>query len=149
MGSTYNQLIIQHQQDMNYTTTFSAHYWLELWHMNIPYTLQFFMGKLSHYILPVASVMYKYSPQKSQMCAMCGNEVETTIHLLLKCSFARDVWFATSEYLWHHLIPVNNLQEWFSSWTQQQNPVSFQADHLSNLVVVYMESSLLLSVPGH
>ncbi|WVZ79919.1 LOW QUALITY PROTEIN: hypothetical protein U9M48_027442 [Paspalum notatum var. saurae] len=55
--------------------------------------------------------------QDNDACALCDQESESIDHLLVQCSFARQVWFLVLRALsWHLLVPESNdtLMVWWS-----------------------------------
>ena len=60
-------------------------------------------------VLPTAANLRSRMVPVQQLCPVCANERETSPHLLIRCSFARECWSLTS-------MPIPGQFEVFSAW---------------------------------
>lgn len=61
------------------------------------------------------SLLNFYNPLVDDTCPLCGNVVETSLHLFVKCPIASHIWFGLS---FQHLISTDlqELDDYFLYW---------------------------------
>lgn len=92
--STYMAILMQHRHQV--VSEQHQRMWLMIWHLEIPYKCQLFLWKVAQQILPVAAKFQRVACLGNCQCGMCGSTLETADHLLLQCSFAKEVWLGVS-----------------------------------------------------
>ena len=66
--------------------------WKRMWSLNIPPKVWTSMWRACCDILPTKSNLAWRKVQIDLKCSFCGQEDETTEHILWECPFARNVW---------------------------------------------------------
>lgn len=90
-----------------------------IWKAAVPPKVKFFFLLALHGRLWTADRHMRHSLQQSALCALCGQEPETTDHLLLNCVYSRKVWFRLLNSVGRqHWAP--NGDETLAVWWQQQ-----------------------------
>jgi len=74
-----------------------------LWQTKAPPKVKFFFWLALHGRLWTAARRARHGLQQTASCSLCGQQDETSDHLLLACVFSREVWF--------RLLSFTNLQK--------------------------------------
>lgn len=72
------------------TSTYAL--WKQIWALNVQPKIKHFWWRVLHNALPVASNLAHRRIKILLECVFCGEAMETTIHLLFHCRFAREIW---------------------------------------------------------
>lgn len=70
--------------------------WKHLWKLNIPRKVGLFLWKCFREILPTRRELHRRRIVEDQRCPVCGDGVESVVHLFCNCSLAQRVWAHTS-----------------------------------------------------
>ena len=62
------------------------------WKLNLPPKLKMFWWKVLHNGLPVADNLRKRGINIYSYCQVCGEEIETVQHMLMRCRVAKEIW---------------------------------------------------------
>ena len=76
----------------NESTEASDGLWREIWRTSIPQRLRFFLWLATHDRLMTNAFRATRGLTSDPGCKACPHEVETTMHILRDCKYARDVW---------------------------------------------------------
>ena len=66
--------------------------WKQLWNLNLKYKIKHFIWKCLQKGVAVKKAIYKRTGRGDMICPVCGDEVETSKHMLLTCTRAQCVW---------------------------------------------------------
>lgn len=66
--------------------------WKKQWKLKVPSSVQHFVWRICHDILPTKSNLKRRNIINQAICPICEHEEETSIHILWKCPSASDVW---------------------------------------------------------
>nr|DAD26983.1 TPA_asm: hypothetical protein HUJ06_028451 [Nelumbo nucifera] len=66
----------------------------------------------------------------SALCPRCGEEEESVAHVLLKCHFAKAVWFASNLAVRTEGIDHDSFSDWFAELLAQQHEMPNNQDWL-------------------
>ena len=66
--------------------------WKRLWSLNVPSKVKTFMWRACYNVLPTKSNLARQKVQIDPKCSFCGQQDETTQHILWEYPFARNVW---------------------------------------------------------
>ena len=72
--------------------------WSWIWKLKIPPKIKLFVWKCTHYRIPTKLVIFPYAGLNARLCPCC-TDIETLIHVLRDCSFARHIWSSFSSHL--------------------------------------------------
>lgn len=67
-------------------------FWTRMWKMRLPPKIKAFFWKLCSGILPTTVLLRTKMVQVSPVCILCNGDHETTLHLFVRCPFARQCW---------------------------------------------------------
>jgi len=81
----------------------------QIWKTSAPPHVKFFFWLVMHGRCWTADRRFRHGLQESNTCVICDQEAETMDHILLGCSFSREVWAAWVQRL--HLQSLVLLQE--------------------------------------
>lgn len=70
--------------------------WKLLWFLQIPPKVKHFFWRACRDLLPGRGNLHKKIPEISAICPCCGEETETVVHALLKCTVAISAWFSST-----------------------------------------------------
>ena len=70
----------------------SQQVWKVLWSLNISHKVKMFIWKGLSDAVPVKELIWRRIKRGDPICSICGEEVETLEHMLLKCSKVQDIW---------------------------------------------------------
>ena len=73
-------------------SSLSQQVWKVLWSLNISHKVKMFIWKGLTGAVPVKELIWRRVKVGDPICTMCGEEVETLEHMLLKCSKVKDIW---------------------------------------------------------
>ncbi|WVZ66620.1 hypothetical protein U9M48_015811 [Paspalum notatum var. saurae] len=94
-----------------------------IWKTKVPPKVKFFAWLVAQDRCWTASRRRRHGLQDHDSCALCDQESETIDHLMLQCSFSRQVWFlALSVFSWQTLIPAASDTSMFW-WSSARNRV--------------------------
>ncbi|WVZ74315.1 hypothetical protein U9M48_022514 [Paspalum notatum var. saurae] len=88
-----------------------------IWKAKVPPKVKFFVWLAAQDRCWTAERRYRRGLQEDDECALCDQESETIVHLLLLCSFSKHVWFLVFGRLgWHSLTPElgDEIMVWWS-----------------------------------
>ena len=63
-----------------------------MWRLQAPFKVSFLIWLAVHNSLPVNFVRYRRGLVESDRCCRCNNALETSLHCLRDCLYAREVW---------------------------------------------------------
>ncbi|KAG7583573.1 hypothetical protein ISN44_As08g030850 [Arabidopsis suecica] len=89
--SGYHQLTKPGTEHFSANTSAYA-LWKQIWALNVQPKIKHFWWRVLHNALPVASNLAHRRIKILPECILCGEAMETTIHLLFHCRFAREIW---------------------------------------------------------
>lgn len=69
--------------------------WNSLWKLKIPSKIKLFCWKALNNTLPTKLNLLKRGIASDLYCPICGNEVESTDHILFQCCRAKEIWEIT------------------------------------------------------
>ena len=75
----------------------------ELWQTKAPSKVKLFFWLILHGRLWTTARRARHGLQQTAVCSLCGQQDETSDHLLLACVYSREVWF--------RLLSIANLQQ--------------------------------------
>lgn len=78
--------------------TYSSFYGATIWKAHIESKLKFFAWLLIQSKLLTADKLLLRHWQCNTICPLCDQELETTVHLCLRCSYSKEVWFLVSNW---------------------------------------------------
>jgi hypothetical protein len=64
----------------------------QIWNTSAPPRVKFFFWLVMHGRCWTADRMYRHGLQDSNACVFCDHDAETLDHILLGCTFSREVW---------------------------------------------------------
>lgn len=66
--------------------------WKHLWGLNLKHKVKHFIWKCLCGILPTNELLFRRTKKGCPICIGCGQDIETTEHLLFQCSKAVEIW---------------------------------------------------------
>ena len=66
--------------------------WKKLWHLKIPPKVHIFAWKMCMNALPTFVNLQRRGVKLCDFCLACGKELESTLHVFVKCEVATRVW---------------------------------------------------------
>jgi hypothetical protein len=91
-------------------------FWKRVWdHLSIP-KVNFFFWTLMHNKILTGDNMEKRNIVGPHRCVLCNNNSETSQHLFMGCTFAKEVWEIFLQDLQISIPPQNSVAELFASW---------------------------------
>lgn len=66
--------------------------WELIWKLRVQGYIKLFLWQACKNLIPTKSILAKRQVKDKAECPLCGNEEETTIHVLLNCLAASNVW---------------------------------------------------------
>lgn len=69
--------------------------WNTLWKAKVQGKIKLFWWRVCRGILPTKAALHKRKVPMETSCVFCGAEVETSLHILRDCPFARGVWLSS------------------------------------------------------
>lgn len=75
-------------------------FWNKLWSLKLPGKVTSFLWRVSKECLPTAHVLVRKQVNISTLCPWCHAVIETDIHVLFSCGFAKTVWNMTELRAW-------------------------------------------------
>ncbi|KAI3942803.1 hypothetical protein MKW92_000645 [Papaver armeniacum] len=134
--STYNALVQEFNGDN--ISSEAQKLWLKIWHLKLPYKLNFFLWRCLKDILQTTNKAGRYIPIEDYSCPFCKQEPETDIYLFLHCDMAQVIWFTILPEAMHSFHHFRSLQYWIKSLSQEQNNISFKKEKSILLYTVIM-----------
>lgn len=67
-------------------------FWKGIWRAKVPHKIRMFMWHAYSSILPTKTNLFKQGIVSSLSCPNCQEEVETILHVLWDCDFAKECW---------------------------------------------------------
>ncbi|KAJ9174183.1 hypothetical protein P3X46_017238 [Hevea brasiliensis] len=92
----------------------------DLWKLELPPKVLNFLWRALFNILPVCMNLIHRHVAMSRLCPVCNDELETILHCLITCPFARDYWVTSNVGWWG---AVDNFPAWLSmiqTWCDRQ-----------------------------
>lgn len=71
----------------------NGNHWNDIWCMNVPNKIKNFFWRACKGILPTAVSLKKGHCVDHTFCVLCGNPLESVIHALRDCRWAKEVWY--------------------------------------------------------
>ncbi|WVZ90672.1 hypothetical protein U9M48_036954 [Paspalum notatum var. saurae] len=97
-----------------------------IWKAKVPPKVKFFACLAAHDRCWTNDRRHRHGLQDSNLCALCDQEVESINHLLLQCSFSREVWFLVFQRLsWETLTP-SSCDQFVDWWSRARSRVERQ-----------------------
>ncbi|KAL0326613.1 UNVERIFIED_CONTAM: putative mitochondrial protein [Sesamum angustifolium] len=93
----------------------SSSNWQFIWSTKVPNKIKVFLWRLCREAIPTTSNLLRRRCVVEQACLTCGVDTETTKHVFLECSYARQVW-ALSNLPWK---VINSWQDDVTIWLKQ------------------------------
>jgi hypothetical protein len=79
--------------------------WTNLWHIQVPAKVKFFLWRLAKQYLPTADLLHHRHIAPLRSCGICGAE-DSWRHSLLDCMMARCVWALSDDEMVEHMCQV-------------------------------------------
>ncbi|XP_026419596.1 uncharacterized protein LOC113315544 [Papaver somniferum] len=90
-------------------------FWRKVWSIDCLPKIKFFLWKIFAYMIPVNSMLQFYNPDVDVIFPLCHCHEETVLHLFIKCTVARHIWFGVS--LLHLISPdLDWIDDYFLYW---------------------------------
>jgi exonuclease III len=103
---------LQASRNISHTPAF----WKRVWdQLSIP-KVNFFFWTLMHNKILTGDNMEKRNIVGPHRCALCNNNFETSQHLFMDCTFAKEVWGLFLQDFQIIIPPQNSVAELFASW---------------------------------
>ena len=90
--------------------------WKLIWQLNAPPKVVNFMWRAARDLIPTRYALFQKRLLNDASCPICGNGVESTLHVLVSCSFAQEVWLRSG--LGYFLGNIRSFKEWFFTIAQ-------------------------------
>lgn len=100
--------------------------WSYIWKLRLPNTLKVFVWRLLKNGLPVTSNLVRRNISIDNVCPICKEAEETTIHAFHSCHFTRLFWALSALPATVLMTPVHDMWTWFSSLKQDLEHVDFE-----------------------
>ncbi|KAL0445558.1 UNVERIFIED_CONTAM: hypothetical protein Slati_1683700 [Sesamum latifolium] len=97
--------------------------WNFLWRAKVPPKVQLLAWRACQEAIPVCCNLRRKGLNIPTACMRCGNDAEDVLHVLLRCSFSRQVW-ALSCLPWRWInLEVRNTEDWMRGvWKELKGP---------------------------
>ncbi|KAL0313944.1 UNVERIFIED_CONTAM: hypothetical protein Sangu_2238800 [Sesamum angustifolium] len=118
----------------------SSSNWQFIWSTKVPNKIKVFLWRLCREAIPTTSNLLRRRCVVEQACLTCGVDTETTKHVFLECSYARQVW-ALSNLPWK---VINSWQDDVTIWLKQvrQSLDDAQFNWFANSAGVYGDDGM-------
>ncbi|KAJ8769510.1 hypothetical protein K2173_004255 [Erythroxylum novogranatense] len=94
--------------------------WTQLWKLYIPPSVRTFIWRASQNILPLRGTLLLKKVDVPPWCPFCLQASESLLHLMVTCSFTRQVWQCS--FLGWFSPTVSSFQEWLGRvWTARND----------------------------
>ncbi|XP_021751079.1 uncharacterized protein LOC110716751 [Chenopodium quinoa] len=91
--SAYNLLTVEQKNDTaSNSTTVSKVDWSMVWDAELPPKVKFFSWRAMKNAVAARYSLAKRAMPIDTTCPMCGNDVESALHMLIKCEEAKRIW---------------------------------------------------------
>lgn len=94
--------------------------WTELWGLNLPPKVRFFLWRATKNILPIAGELFRRHINADPSCGSCRNELETISHVLVHCRGLRYLWSSAP----FQITPVANHESFWSLYQKWKTSLS-------------------------
>ena len=84
-------------------------FWKGIWRAKVPHKIRMFMWRACSSIFPTKTNFFKRGIVSSLSCPNCQEEVETILHVLWDCDFAKECWIHSPL---SHLSNTLHLARW-------------------------------------
>ncbi|XP_074327916.1 uncharacterized protein LOC141665831 [Apium graveolens] len=69
-------------------------FWNKIWHLKLPGKVRNFIWRMCRDVLPTAANLINKQVNIVDRCLWCQTHIEDSMHILFRCTFAREVWAA-------------------------------------------------------
>ncbi|KAL0431157.1 UNVERIFIED_CONTAM: hypothetical protein Sradi_0741700 [Sesamum radiatum] len=112
--------LLRHAQDRDFLPG-----WNFLWRAKVPPKVLLLAWRACQEAIPVCYNLRRRGLNIPILCILCGHETEDVLHVLLRCSFSRQVW-ALSGLPWRWISSeANNIEEWMRAVWKEINGSDF------------------------
>ncbi|KAL3812349.1 hypothetical protein ACJIZ3_013617 [Penstemon smallii] len=87
--------------------------WGWIWKLHVPPKVKLFVWSCCSKALPVRQLLLKRKVPTENTCPRCGLEIETVLHCLLYCTYARQVWALSNSPFAHYYLETEDTKAWF------------------------------------
>ena len=99
--------------------------WTWIWKLRVPLKILLFIWKCVHHRIPTKSIIFSHSTDSSQLYPCC-QEIETLMHVLCDCVFAKNIWLSYGQ---SSLLP-NFFILPFQSWCKVNLFISYLSSYI-------------------
>jgi hypothetical protein len=92
----------------------SRHLWAVIWSSQLQPKIRLFMWRACLDILPTRTKLFDKGVLNSFSCQWCGDESETTSHVLWQCEFAQRIWNACPVPIPNECVGAMNFHDFIS-----------------------------------
>uniref|UniRef100_A0A803P5V7 Reverse transcriptase domain-containing protein n=1 Tax=Cannabis sativa TaxID=3483 RepID=A0A803P5V7_CANSA len=93
-------------------TTTSSPTWKTIWNSKVHHRLKFLWWQLARDSFPTRGKLSTFMNLPSNLCPLCDQQIETTMHLFWKCNLAKAIWFNTRWGIRTECVMVDNWNDW-------------------------------------
>ncbi|KAL3846296.1 hypothetical protein ACJIZ3_003699 [Penstemon smallii] len=86
--------------------------WIWLWRERIPNKIKIFMWRAMKNLIPVAAILLQRHIPVDNFCPVCGCDEETSLHTLLLCPYARQVWALSNIPAEVYIVLGGSVSDW-------------------------------------
>ena len=83
----------------------------KIWKAKIHDRLKLFLWRVAAGILPTKDSIAKFVPSSNQVCVLCNEALESTVHIFWECPLARAMWFGSVWGIRTDCIIINNASQ--------------------------------------
>ena len=73
---------------------------------------------MCHGILPTRSLLFRRHVLVQTECPFCQREEEADVHFLLKCDYARAIWFGSVLTIKSEDVQVDSIRDWLKVYVE-------------------------------
>ncbi|KAF7140564.1 hypothetical protein RHSIM_Rhsim06G0091800 [Rhododendron simsii] len=93
----------------------SSTLWKKIWNLGSPPRLKHFLWRIIRNAVSTKENLFTRKCARSPMCGLCGAEIETIEHVLLRCEWTKEVWANSGIEFTTPVNRVVNVKKWFVS----------------------------------
>lgn len=117
----FSQITFDKQIQVKYTSDTPTAPWTQIWGLDTNPTIQLFIWKCSHGILPTNAKITSILSYIDPLWTYCKNGGEDITHVLLSFPAATDVWRKLFGQNHNLFTQYNNFHDWLNNWFQADN----------------------------
>lgn len=110
-----------------------------IWQHRAPLRVNMFLWLAAHRRLWTADRRHRHNLEATEMCPLYHQELETSDHILVNCSFAKSVWWEVLRWAGCTcpFVPEATLQDWWSHLLRQQAPQRRKGLHTLVMLIAW------------